>query len=163
MKKILGFLFVLLVLSGCSHDDNAEYIKQIENQKIEIENLKKENDETKISLDQSKLQLADYNSRRIMRFISEVDYEGLKKEYKTDFDVNEKKGEILFARAEHSLPLPIKLSKVGNAMFISSFNNHSEGTGISYFIDELETDERHLVTFQYDKDMNFQFIFIGDR
>ena len=166
MKRICAFILILLLVVGCSDEDDmkqsvSKYESQIENQKKEIQVLKEENEQLKTdNADYSSyLQEADRNSRRIMRFISEGKFEELKNEYNVDFEV--KNGEIDFGIPVGNLPFRIDLA--GYPMFIASFSKHPDGTDINYFIDDPEKEERHLINMSFDKDMGFEFIFAGGR
>ncbi|MEI4770932.1 hypothetical protein WAX74_15015 [Psychrobacillus sp. FJAT-51614] len=164
MKKIWAFILILLCLAGCSNKDEmnvlmAKYESQIGNQQEEIQELKKEIKqlETEYADYSSNLQQADYESRRIMRFISESEFDELKKEYNIEFEV--KDGAIDFGVPESNSSFPIELA--GNPMFIASLSKFPEGTDINYFVDDLENEKRHLINVSFDKDMKFEFIFVG--
>ena len=134
---------------------------QIENQNKEIQELKEENNQLKSDLANysSYLQAADGNSRKIMSFISEGKFEELKNEFSVSFEVQD--GEIDFGLPENNLPFPIELA--GYPMHIASFSIHPDGADINYFIYDLEKEESHLINMSFDKDMEFEFIFVGGR
>lgn len=171
MNKI-GVLFLfLLICSGCSNGNEmnqliSQYEGKIEEQQEIIKEQQNEIQELKEEIEQlnseadygSSLQIADRESRRIMRFISEGKFDELKKEYNVEFEV--KDGAIHFGEPEYNIPFKIELA--GYPMFIASFSNFSEGTDINYFIDEPGGDERHLINMSFDKDMKFEYIFEGE-
>jgi len=161
-----GFLLFLLLVGGCSNADDVtqlvtKYESQIENQNKEIQELKEENNQLKSDLANysSYLQAADGNSRKIMSFISEGKFEELKNEFSVNFEVQD--GEIDFGLPENNLPFPIELA--GYPMHIASFSIHPDGADINYFIYDLEKEESHLINMSFDKDMEFEFIFVGGR
>ena len=161
-----GFLLFLLFVGGCSNTDDvtqlvSKYESQIDEQKVEIKELKEENERIKTDLADynSYLQVADRSSRRIMRLMSEGKFEELKNEFNVEFEV--KNGEIDFGVPEGNLPFPIELA--GYPMHIASFSIHPDGADINYFIYDLEKEESHLTNMSFDKDMDFEFIFVGGR
>ena len=148
---------------GCSNEDEMnqivnEHKNKIEAQKKEIQKLEEELQQVKTDYSVF-LQQADNKSRVIMRLIANSKFEELKKEYNVEFEV--KDNAIDFGVPESNIPFRIDLAR--HPMFISSFNKHSEATEISYYIDDLETEERTLITMHFDKDGTFKFIFLGDR
>ena len=164
MKKLGVFLISVLLVTGCSNkeDDMNQIVSKYESQ---IEDLQRENQDLKDEIQQVKsdystfLQQTDNKSRSIMRLIAEGKFDQLKNEYNVKFEI--KDGAIDFGVPESNSPFRIELAK--HPMFISSFNKHSDGTEISYYIDNLETEERTLITMSYDKEDAFKFIFVGDR
>lgn len=163
MKKWGLLIFIVLFVGGCSENDEIEQLT-IDHQK-EVEALRKEIEEDieeskeeieKIKADNN-LQTADYNSREIMRLISEGKFEELRNEYQIDFEV--KDGEILFAKPEGNLPLRIELTDY--LMYIASISNSPDGTDINYFIDDPHNEKSHLINFHFDKDMKFKYLFVG--
>lgn len=165
----------MLFVVGCSEKEELnklvtnyeskieEQQKKIQEQQTEIQELKEEidnlNSEKANYADYgSYLQVADRESRRIMRFISEGKFDELKKEYNVEFEV--KDGAIHFSEPEYNIPFQIELA--GYPMSIASFSNFSEGTDINYFIDEPGGEERHLINMSFDKDMKFEYIFEGE-
>lgn len=159
-------MFISLCVVGCSNKNEmnelvTKYEDQIEKQQVQIQKLKEDSEQLKTEYaDYSVyLQQADRESRRIMRFILEGKFEELKKEYNVDFEI--KDGSLVFDLPKSNSPFLINLA--GNPMFIASFSKHPNGTDINYYIDDLNDEKRHLINLSFDKNMNFEFIFVGDK
>ena len=115
-KSIYGIVFLfVLILSGCKEDEDAKISSIEEDYKIQIEELKKENkrasDEYLRQLDEYSiyLQIADSNSRRIMRLISENDFAQLKSEFGIEATISD--GKVFFKQKtydEYETGLPIE-------------------------------------------------------
>lgn len=173
MKKIWAFVFILLFVVGCSNEDNmnqivTKYENQIENQRKENQELKEENEQLKTDLADYETQLADYstdlkvgdvNSRRIMRLISEGKFEEVKKEFNAEFEV--KDGKIYFDTPKDNEPFHVDLA--GYPMSISlTHRRPNGGRDIAYYI-YAKDDNSHLIYMTFDKDWNFETIFVGDK
>ncbi|ALC85250.1 hypothetical protein AM499_05030 [Bacillus sp. FJAT-22090] len=163
MKKLGIIILVLLFVIGCSNEDETKQVvskheKKIEEQQKEIQKLEDELQQVKTEYSVF-LQQADNKSRAIMRLIANGKFEELKKEYQVEFEVTD--DALDFGVPESNIPFRIDLAR--HPMFVSSFNKHSEAKEISYYIDNLETEERTLITMHFDKDGTFNFIFLGDR
>ena len=114
-KSIYGIVFLyVLILSGCKEDEVAKISSIEEEYKIQIEELKKENkrasDEYLRQLDEYSiyLQIADSNSRRIMRLISENDFAQLKSEFGIEATISD--GKVFFKKDfdDDDIGLPIE-------------------------------------------------------
>lgn len=160
MGKFLSSILIVLFLVGCTEENgitqtNTDYESQINDLQKEIQELKAEIEE--LNEHNSNLQIADYNSRKIMRLILEGKFDELENEFKTNFDVSN--GEIFFAEPDGNLPFRVELA--GNPMYIASYTNSPDGTDINYFIDDPIIEKSLLINFHYDKDMNFKYLFVG--
>ena len=169
MKRIWVFIIILLFVAGCSNEDNSVSKSQIENKEKEIQELKEENEQLKTDLAYYERQLADHrtvlqegdsNSRAVMRLISEGKFEELKKNFNAEFEV--KNGEIDFGKPEGNFPFRVELA--GYPMSISYTHKHPNGdTDVTYYIYDYEIDGSHLITVNFDKDWELEFIFVGDK
>lgn len=154
----------LLFLIGCSNNEdisssNPDYEAQIDELQTENERLTEEIQ--KLNSDYSVyLQRGDKTSRDIMRLLKEENYDQLKADYHVEFEV--KDGEIAFTTPANvnSAGFPIEQSNL--PMYISNLNIQSENIEIGYFLDDLNSGERYSITFVYDLDGNFQYIYVGD-
>lgn len=175
---IFGFTFISNNIEGTKENagepnntENELFLNQNGEESIEVlgteddddkkkDEIKKKIQKLEAEVQQVKtLQQADNRSRVIMLLIANGKFEELKKEFNVLFEV--KDGAIDFGVPDSNTPFRIDLAR--HPMFISSFNNHYEATEISYYIDNLETEERTLITMHFDKDDTFKYIFVGDR
>ena len=161
MKKIL-ILGILFFLVGCSNEE--EYVALIADYEEQIDNLQKENEKLKdelleTTIDSSSLQTTDRDSRRIMSLIAKEDFETLRTEYGDVFEVED--NFVHFKEPASNTPFAINLA--GQPMFIGFFNKYSEGTQISYYINNPDKDDYVLAVFSYDKKGKFEYIFLGGR
>lgn len=149
-------LCFLLLLTACT---DAQ--KTSEYDETRFNDLEKENEHLKEEISDYSvyLQNADGTSRRILRLISEGEFEQLKSEYNADFEVSN--GQLIFTKLDKpNAGFPIEQANL--PMFVAYLNMQSEFIEIGYFLDDLNTDERYSITFSYDKDGNFKYIFVGD-
>ena len=166
-KSIYGIVFLfVLILSGCKEDEDAKISSIEEDYKIQIEELKKENkrasDEYLRQLDEYSiyLQIADSNSRRIMRLISENDFAQLKSEFGIEATISDGKVFLNKDFDDDAIGLPIE--QAAFQMSIAYFFILSNNIEIGYFLDDLSTDERYSVTFSFNKEGEFQYFASGD-
>ncbi len=166
MKKIkLGIFFcILVILIGCS--DKEEIASITQDNSTQINELKEENQKLKDELQNLKseysvyLQQFDSTSRTIMRLINEEQYEQIKNDYNTDFNVLH--GEINFKTPGNTNNAAFPIEKAKLPMFIAYLNIQSDSSEIGYYLEELEKGEKLLISFVYDQKGNFQYIYIGD-
>ncbi|MFC7684907.1 hypothetical protein [Ureibacillus sp. GCM10028918] len=166
MKKIkLGIFFcILVILIGCS--DKEEIASIAQDNTTQINDLKEENQKLKDELQNLKsdysvyLQQFDSTSRTIMKLINEEQYEQIKTDYNTDFNVLD--GEINFKTPANTNSAGFPIEKANLPMFIAYINVQSDSTDIGYYLEDLEKEERHLISFVYDQKGIFQYIYIGD-
>ena len=166
MKKMkLGIFFcILVILIGCS--DKEKIASSSQDNTTKINKLIEENQKLKDELQNLKsdysvyLQQFDSTSRTIMRLINEEQYDQIKNDYNTDFNVLN--GEINFKTPANtnSTGFPIENAKL--PMSIANLNVQSDSTEIGYYLEDGEKEERFLITFVYDQKGNFQYIYIGD-
>lgn len=166
MKKMIFTVIICfsLFLIGCSNnEDNSSSIKDYEAQidELQTENEQLKEEIQKLNSDYSVyLQHADKTSRDMMRLINEENYDQLKTDYNAEFEI--KDGEIIFTAPENVNSAGFPLEQSNFPMSISNFNVQSENVEIGYYLDDLNSDERFLITFVYDLDGNFQYIYVGD-
>lgn len=164
MKKTGIIIFILLFVIGCSNNEDSkslvtDYEAQIEMQQKEIKELEEEL--KKVKSDYSVyLQEFDGTSRNILRLIKDGQYDKLRLDYNVDFEVSD--GELIFDAPKDVAGAPFPIRFADEPMFIAFFNMQPESTEIGYYIEDLEKQERLLITFIFDKDKKFQYIFIGD-
>lgn len=166
MKKIkLGIFFcILVILIGCSDKEEKTSITQ--DHTTQINELKEENQKLKDELQNLKsdysvyLQQFDSTSRTIMRLINEEQYEQIKTDYHADFNVLH--GEINFKTPDNTNSAAFPIEKAKLPMFIAYLNVQSDSTEIGYYLENLEKEEKLLISFVYDHKGNFQYIYIGD-
>lgn len=166
MKKIkLGILFcILVILIGCS--DKEEIASITQDNSTQINELKEENQKLKDELQNLKseysvyLQQFDSTSRTIMRLINEEQYEQIKTDYNTDFNVLH--GEIKFKTLGNTNSATFPIEKAKLPMFIAYLNVQSDSSEIGYYLEDLEKEEKLLISFVYDQKGNFQYMYIGD-
>ncbi|MFJ7734498.1 hypothetical protein ACIQXF_21860 [Lysinibacillus sp. NPDC097231] len=164
----LGFSIIfcfLLLLIGCTNDDGEINSSILDDYEAQIDELKKENESLKEEIQKLNsdysvyLQRADETSRHIMKLISEKKFDQLKTEYGAEFEVSD--GKIIFTKANDINSAGFPLEQATLPMFVANLNIQSEAIEIGYYLDDLKI-ERYLVTFIYDKDGKFQYIYIGD-
>lgn len=159
-----GGTFLYFTLSAPGKHDAEINTSKLDDYKTQIDELKKENERLKgefheLNSDYSVyLQRADGTSRRIMRLISENKFEQLRSEFSAEFEVSD--GHLIFTKLDEFSRFPIEQANF--PMFVAYFNIQSEFIEIGYFLDDLQTDERYSITFSFDKDGNFEYIFVGD-
>lgn len=166
MKKIkLGIFFCIVVfLIGCS--DKEEIASITQDNTTQINELKEENQQLKGELQNLKseysvdLQQFDSTSRTIMRLINEEQYEQIKTDYNTDFNVLHE--EINFKTPDNTNSAAFPIEKAKLPMFIAYLNVQSDSTEIGYYLEDLEKEEKLFISFVYDQKGNFQYIYIGD-
>ena len=166
-KSIYGIVFLfVLILSGCKEEEAAKISSIEEDYKIQIEELKKENkrasDEYLRQLDEYSiyLQIADSNSRRIMRLISENDFAQLKSEFGIEATISD--GKVFFKKDFDDDDIGLPIEQAAFHMSIAYFFILSNNIEIGYFLDDLSTDERYSVTFSFNKEGEFQYFASGD-
>ena len=173
MKKLGVFIFILLIVGGCSEKNEKNQLttkyenqleeqqKKIQEQQKEIERLKEEIEVYKLVPDvnyRQSLQVADREARIIMRLISEGKFDELKREFDVKFEV--KDGEIDFGVPKNNAPFPIEWAS--NFMYIGNFIKGPDSIDISYFIYNPTHDRSEIIYMTFDNDMKFQFIYVGD-
>lgn len=167
MKNIkLVILFcVVLFLIGCSDNEKtSEVEKYVNDCTVAIESIKEENEILKDELENINsnysvyLQQLDSTSRTIVRMIEAEQYETIKSNYNVDFKLEN--DEIIFESVPDNSGFPT--DKASLPMSIAYFNVQNNGSEVGYYIDDLETGDRLLATFKYDKNLNFNHIYIGD-
>ncbi|MGZ9584358.1 cell division protein ZapB [Paenibacillus marinisediminis] len=170
MKRALGLLIFLFLLTGCS-ENTTEYTKQIEKLEKENQELKKhinelalkntelEEENKQLETTRTNVQLADLASKRIMRYIANGDFDKLKEEYNAEFELIENRDEILFTKLDNNMSFPTKIFDA--PMYIASIVTTEAGTDIGYLISHDPNEGALLVYFKYDKDMNFEYIASG--
>ncbi len=174
-KSIYGIVFLfVLILSGCKEGEDTEIasaedalIASIqEEHKTLVTALRKEN--KRISDELSKfddysvhLQIADRNSRKIMRFIRENDFAQLKSELGIEATISD--GNVFFKEKkydEYETGLPIE--QAAFHMSIAYFNVYDDILEIGYFLDDLNAVVRYSVTFEFNKNEDFLYFSNGD-
>ena len=170
MKRVIGLLILVVLITGCSQN-SMELTKQIEQLQKENQELQKqinelmlknnelEEDNKQLETSVTNLQIADRTSRNIMRYIANGDFDKLREEYKAEFELNEAEDEILFTRLDHNSYFPTKL--FDSPMYVANIVTTEAGTDIGYFISYDPNEGDLLIYFNYDKDMNFEFIASG--
>ena len=170
-KSIYGIVFLfVLILSGCKEEEAAKISSIEEDYKVQIEELKKENKRISDELSQFDdysvhLQIADRNSRKIMRFIRENDFAQLKSELGIEATISD--GKVFFEEKTHDeyeTGLPIE--QAAFHMSIAYFNIYDNSLEIGYFLDDLNADVNaavsYSVTFGFDKNGEFIYFENGD-
>jgi cell division protein FtsB len=159
-----GAFFYLTFNTPGKHDAEINTTK-LADYEAQIAELKKENERLQgefqeLNSDYSVyLQQTDGTSRRIMRLISENKFEQLKSEYGIEFEVTD--GHLIFPKLDEFNP-GFPIAQANFPMFVAYFNIQSDFIEIGYYLDDLQTDERYSITFSYDKDGNFEYIYVGD-
>jgi outer membrane murein-binding lipoprotein Lpp len=163
--KIGVIIFFLLLLTGCTSNNEINSV-DLEDYETQIKVLKSENESLKEQIQKLNgdysvyLQQADKTSRQIMKLIGERNMDHLKAEYNAEFEVSDDK--IFFTSANNLNSAGFPFEQAILPMFIANLNIQSEVIEIGYYLDDLKKRERYLVTFVYDKDGNFKYIYIGD-
>ncbi|KGR75214.1 hypothetical protein [Ureibacillus sinduriensis] len=162
--RLVLTLSIFLLLIGCS--DKEEIDSTAQDSATQIDELKEENQKLKDELEKLKsdysahLQQFDSTSRTIMRLINEKQYEQIKTDYNTEFNVGN--GEINFKTPTNTNSAGFPIEKAKLPMYIAYFNVQSDSTDIGYYLEDLEKEERLSISFVYDQKGNFQYIYIGD-
>lgn len=172
MKKLIGGLFLLVLISGCSNKNvssppsNNE--KLINKQKTEITRLKEEiitlkgeNELLNKRLDEvsPNIQLLDHQSRYIMKLIQEGNLDELENNYKLKIKLTD--DHVLFDEVDVQ-PFPVELANL--PMYFAFYNPNEDFTEVGYYLydNEPERERKYLIAFYYDKEKQFRYIISGD-
>ncbi|MDN4494492.1 hypothetical protein [Ureibacillus aquaedulcis] len=164
--KILKVIITFSMLGFLIDCSNKEESSSAQDNTTQIDKLKEENQKLKDELQQLNsdysvyLQQFDSTSRTIIRLIKEEQYEQIKKEYNTNFEVSN--GEIIFNTPEDVISAGFPIEQAKFPMSIAYLNLQTEKSEIGYYLDDLENGERFLITFVYDQNGDFQYIYIGE-
>lgn len=164
LRKLVIITGIFIILTGCL--DSEEKSLSAEKTTVQIEQLKKDNQSlqdqlNKVQADYSVyLQQLDGSSRKIMRLINTGKFEQLKTDYNVEFEITN--GIVNFKTQEDLKSAGFPVENASLPMSIAYLNIQSDKLEIAYYLDDLEKEGRSLISFIYDENQDFQYIFIGD-